>query len=92
MYRKDDTVIFWSTSEGNPAIRAKNGSIYLQYFFKCLNGLDRKKDDIYDLQRWINQCLTAKTYRVPIKKLKNQKVNILICPTMQSTLQKRLYL
>ena len=83
---KNDTVIFWSTSEGNPAVRAKNGSIYLQYFFKCLNGLD-KTDDIYDLQRWLNQCLLGKSY-----KLKKQKIKIMICPSMQTTLQKRLHL
>merc|ERR1712176_355985 len=57
IHRMNDTAIFWSTSEGNPAIRTKNGSVYLQYFFKCLDRLNSNTHDIYDLQRWLNQCL-----------------------------------
>ena len=85
LFFKNDTVIFWATSEGNPAIRSSSGSIYIQYFFQCLERLNPKTDDINDLQRWLNQCLMDKSYVVKQRRL-------LICPTMQSTLQKRLHL
>ena len=79
-------IVFWSTSEGNPAIRSDTGSIYLQYFFMCLNQLDPFKHDVNDLQRWLNQCFDNQTFKID----KNKK--IFICPTMQSTLKKILRL
>ena len=88
-YFQNDTVIFWSTSEGSPAVRRKNGCVYLQYFFDCLNGLNSKTDDIYDLQRWLNQCFMGESFKITVQ---NQKIKFLICPSMQTSLQKKLHL
>merc|ERR1711924_235128 len=76
VHRMDDTVFFWSTSEGNPAIRSNRGSIYLEKFFQCLARLDKDRHDIHDLQRWLNQCFTKKSFKIGPK---GNKQKIFIC-------------